>query len=242
MWVALWKKDMSKTDEFRQPAADITPPPLKPSPETPYGLGRLLRLGLIVVLAAVAFGWTWRMRIQPKLSELPPLGVLATVPDFSLMERDGRTVTRRDLLGSVWIADFIFTRCAGPCPVLSLRMRSLQESIAKYDGKVKVVSFSVDPTYDQPPILRSYAEKHQADPKLWWFLTCDDEAAMHSLVQNGFLQTVVPGTNTSPITHTTYFVLVGRKGRIRAYYDGLEADSKPLILRDVERLLNEPTG
>lgn len=232
---------MSQTEEFQQPAGD-TPPPAKPSSGTPYSLGRLLRLGLIVVLSAVAFGFTWRMRIQPQLDDLRPLGVLATAPDFSLIERDGRTVTRRDLLGSVWIADFIFTRCAGPCPLLSMRMQSLQKSIAKYDGNVKIVSFSVDPTYDQPSVLRLYAGNYRADPKLWWFLTCDDEAAMHSLVQNGFLQTVVPGTDDVPIVHSTYFVLVGRKGRIRAYYEGLEAASEPLILRDVERLLSEPTG
>ena len=232
---------MSQTEEFQQPAAD-TPPPARPSSGTPYGPGRLLRLGLIVVLSAAAFGLTWRMRIQPQLDDFRPLGVLATAPDFSLIERDGRTVSRSDLLGSVWIADFIFTRCAGPCPVLSMRMQSLQKSIAKYDGNVKIVSFSVDPTYDQPPVLRLYARNYKADPKLWWFLTCDDEAAMHSLVQNGFLQTVVPGTDDNPIVHSTYFVLVGRNGRIRAYYEGLEAASEPLILRDVEKLLNEPSG
>lgn len=158
------------------------------------------------------------------------------------MERDGRTVTSADLDGYVWISDFIFTRCAGPCPTLSLRMRSLQKDISKYNGDVKLVSFSVDPEYDQPPVLRAYAERFAADPKLWWFLTCNDESVMYDLVQKGFLQALSASSRGSPIIHSTRFVLVDRQGYIRSWYDGLEADSKPLILRDVERLLAEPAG
>ncbi len=102
--------------------------------------------------------------------------------------------------------------------------------------------FSVDPTYDQPPVLSTYAERYGADPNRWWFLTCDDEPAMHELVTAGFLQALSPAKGGAPIIHSTRFVLVDREGYIRAWYDGLEASSKPWILRDVERLLNEPAG
>lgn len=169
-----------------------------------------------------------------------PLRIIATVPEFSLTERDGRTVTREDLLGTIWVADFIFTTCAGPCPMLTLRMRSLQQGIREFDQEVKLVSFSVDPEYDRPPILRAYAERYGADAQRWWFVTSDDQGTMYELIQRGFLQTVSPAEKGSPIIHSTRFVLVDRMGRIRAVYDGLEASSKAQILRDIRRLLTEP--
>ncbi len=200
---------------------------------------RTILLGLAVAATFVIF-WSRGWSMQP--TSLPALPVVKRLPEFTFLKRDGRTVTRDDLLGSIWIADFIFTTCAGPCPTLSLRMRSLQQGIAKYDGDVKLVSFSVDPTYDQPPVLRAYAKRYQADPKLWWFLTSGDEESMHELVQKGFLQALSPSTGGSAIIHSTQFVLVDRKGAIRTWYDGLEAASKALILRDVEILLSEPSG
>ncbi len=200
---------------------------------------RTILLGLAVAGTLVIY---WSRGWSMQSTSLPPLPVVKRLPEFTFLERDGRTVTRDDLLGRIWIADFIFTTCAGPCPTLSLRMRSLQQGIAKYDGDVKLVSFSVDPTYDRPSVLSAYAKRYQADPKLWWFLTSGDEESMYELVQKGFLQALSPSTGGSEIIHSTQFVLVDRKGAIRTWYDGLEATSKALILRDVERLLSEPSG
>lgn len=164
------------------------------------------------------------------------------VPSFSLTQRSGNTVTLSDLLGKVWVADFIFTTCSGPCPQLSLRMRSLQSGIREFGGKVRVVSFSVDPEHDTPAVLRAYAKRYGAEDDLWWFLTTDDQKTMHELVTAGFLQALSPAKGGSPIIHTTRFVLVDRKGRIRGWYDGMSPVSKSLILRDIEKLLSEPTG
>lgn len=200
-----------------------------------------LAAGLLVILAGTVAVAVLRGASRPG-SAGPPLPKVAAVPGFSLTERTGRGVTLEDLRGHVWIADFIFTTCAGPCPELSLRMRSLQKDVARYGGDVKLVSFSVDPTYDQPPVLSAYAKRYGADPSLWWFLTCDDEPAMHELITAGFLQGLSPAKGGAPIIHSTRFVLVDRQGYIRAWYDGLEASSKPRILRDVERLLSEPAG
>lgn len=210
-------------------------------PDTGPNRSRALRcLVLVILFVGIALLWfvRWRGLVEEERAE--PLKIFATVPAFSLTERDGRTVTNQDLLGKVWVADFIFTTCAGPCPVLSLRMRSLQKDIARYGGKVKTVSFSVDPTYDQPPVLQAYARRYDADPELWWFLTCKDEAMMHDLVQKGFLQAVTPAVGGVPIIHSTQFVIVDQQGRIRSWHDGLEPSSRSLILKDIETLLNEP--
>lgn len=195
-----------------------------------------------LVMGGMAIAAIWFLRGYATNVDAPPLPRVAKVPAFSFLGRDGRTVTLDSLAGSVWVADFIFTRCAGPCPELSLRMRSLQKGVAEFEGAVKLVSFSVDPTHDQPPVLRTYANRFEADPNLWWFLTCDDEPMMYDFVQKGFLQALSAAQGGAPIIHSTRFVLVDRQGHIRAWYDGLDAASKPLILRDAKRLLAEPTS
>ncbi len=197
---------------------------------------------IILVLGAMVIALVWFTRDQAASENLPPLLRIAKVPSFSLTRQDGRTITPGDLAGSVWVADFIFTRCAGPCPQLTLRMRSLQKGIAEFGGAVKLVSFSVDPTYDQPPVLRAYAKRYGAEPDLWWFLTCDDEPMMYELVKSGFLQALSEAKGSAPIIHSTRFVLIDQKGDIRAWYDGLDPASKALIIRDAKRLLAETSG
>lgn len=170
-----------------------------------------------------------------------PMPVIAQVPDFTLTERSGRPIGRADLMGKVWAANFVFTNCSGPCPTLSLRMRSVQQSVLAEPGlaDVRLVTFTLDPASDTVDVLRAYADKHEADPQRWWFVTGADERAMHELVKTGFLQAVSRATADGTIVHSTYFVLVDRKGRIRAVHDGLSPDSKPLILRDLRRLVDE---
>lgn len=173
-----------------------------------------------------------------------PLPVIAQVPDFTLTERSGRPLGRADLLGKVWTANFLFTNCSGPCPTLSLRMRSVEQSVLADPSlaDVRMVSFTLDPANDTVEVLRAYADKYEADPQRWWFVTGADERAMHELVKKGFLQAVARATADGTIVHSTYFVLVDRVGRIRAVHDGLAPESKPLILRDLRRLIDEPTN
>ncbi len=224
----------------QQDPQTVTDPP-RPTPASEKARRSVLPR-VILVLGAVVIAWVWFTRDQAASESLPPLPRIAKVPGFSLTRQDGRTITPDDLAGSVWVADFIFTRCAGPCPQLSLRMRSLQKGIAEFGGAVKLVSFSVDPTYDQPPVLRAYAKRYGAEPDLWWFLTCDDKPMMYELVKSGFLQALSEAKGSAPIIHSTRFVLVDQKGDIRAWYDGLDPASKALIIRDAKRLLAESLG
>ena len=230
---------MPVTQETQGEGAAVHPS-RAPDRLSPPTRARAVRIALLIVIGTILAAWALSRLATTSDSNLAPLPVVKAVPEFSLIGRDGRMVSKADLLGHVWVADFIFTTCTGPCPELSLRMRSLQEGMRKLDGDVKLVSFSVDPEHDQPPVLRAYAKRYEADPTLWWFLTCNDESAMHELVKVGFLQPLSPGERATPIIHSTRFVLIDRAGRIRSWYDGLEAASKRLILRDVQRLLSEP--
>src|SRR5438445_2528524 len=96
------------------------------------------------------------------------------VGDFSLTERNGQTVSRSDLAGKVWVAAFIFTRCAGPCGQVTGTMAHLQHDLDGTKGVV-LVSFTVDPEFDRPEILRNYADRFKADPRRWLFLTGERE-------------------------------------------------------------------
>jgi protein SCO1/2 len=158
----------------------------------------------------------------------------SVVPDFRLMERSGREVSLRDLNGQVWVADFIFTRCAGICPAMSENMRKLQERLPK---EIRLVSFSVDPYNDTPEVLTEYANRYGADPERWWFLTGDAQA-IQDLSVGGFKLGLDPtgGTEAEPITHSSRFVLVDQAGHIRGYYGTEDADALDRLTADAEKL------
>lgn len=106
------------------------------------------------------------------------------LPDFTFIERSGKQVTLANLRGKVWIADFIWTRCPDACPLMSAVMARLQAEFAG-EPELRLVSFSVDPQFDTPAILVSYAAKFGADPDQWLFLTGEKKAIYH-VIQKGF--------------------------------------------------------
>ena len=190
----------------------------------------LLVAALIVVFAAAAF----QRRHRP---EPPP--ILGEVPEFTLTNRDGRTVRRADLAGSPWIADFIFTRCPASCPMMTSRMARLVKELPA-DSGVRFVSFSVDPEHDTPEVLERYAASFKA-PARWLFLTGDGRQ-IYRLSKEGFKLGVdaapqASGIETAePILHSTRFVLVDGAGRIRGYYDAFDAESMKGLTRDLEAI------
>ena len=165
---------------------------------------------VLIAFGVGVSGMVVRMRMAGPPPRVGPLPIVATLPDFALIERSGRTVTRDDLLGGVWVASFIFTSCRGPCPELTLRMRSLARTLAETERDVRVVSITVDPEIDTPAVLGRYADRHHADPDRWWFLTGEGERDVRRLVLEGFLQPLSPATQSGPIIHSTRVVLIDR--------------------------------
>lgn len=200
------------------------------------------RSGLVrrVLLIVVALGIVALIVFQNRGRQIPKLPVYSTVPDFSLVTEDGRRVSSGDLKGSVFVADFIFTRCAGTCPVMSGQMRELQNAFLDLPD-VRLVSITVDPEYDTQEVLQKFAKQYGAKPQKWMFLT-GDKATIHHLAQKGFRLGVSEegGSAAEPIIHSTKFVLVDKQGRIRGYYDGTEEESVKRLIEDM-RLLREET-
>ena len=193
----------------------------------------LLAFSLFTVTGLAA--WSW---LAPKKEPLPVIG---TVPAFTFTERSGRPAGLDDLRGHVWIADFIFTSCAGTCPVMTTHMTELQTALEQEGLEdVRLASFSVDPETDTPEVLTRFANGYGASPEKWLFFS-GPAKEMQELATKGFLLAAVAngGTGEEAIIHSNRFVLVDRQGRIRKYYVGTETGIAALILQDVKMLLAE---
>lgn len=204
------------------------------------GRSNVLRWAIVVMGAAIvvlALANVVRRAGGRPASDIPVYG---EVPAFSLTESSGRTLSRDDLLGRPWIADFIFTRCSGTCPVMTSSMSGLHEAFAEARdvNELRFVSFTVDPEWDTPEVLRSYAEGVAADPERWLFLTGDRDA-IYALSQQGFHLGAGDDVATSEIMHSTRFVLVDRAGRIRGYYDGTVPEEVAQLAKDARVVARE---
>lgn len=153
------------------------------------------------------------------------------VSRFALTDQSGQAFASEALDGKVWVANFIFTNCAGPCPRMSTDMSRLASAFAA-DPRVHFVSFTVDPDRDTPPVLAAYARRYAGGER--WHLLTGERATLHRLKRSDFqLGDVAPGA----LEHTTRFALVDQKGRIRGYYRSDEPGFIEKITADLRRLL-----
>ena len=188
---------------------------------------RILPFAVLVAAGCGAWGGS-RTPTQPAQPDLDfPVG------EFALTERSGKKVTDKDLRGQVWIGSFIFTRCTGPCPAVTSTMARLQAELKDElkGGKLKLVTFTVDPTRDDLKALKDYANNRQADPNDWLFLT-GEEKTVHKLLQEQFKQAVERKVGPEvkvgdEFGHSTRLILVDKNGVIRAMYEGLPDDEFP---------------
>ena len=192
---------------------------------------------LILIPFVTAGLLLWLRHVEVRALAQRSVSSYSTVPHFQLVNQEGQPFDSAQLTGKIWIADFIYTTCPGPCPMISTRMSELQKPLEKTD--VHLISFSVDPEKDTPEVLRGYAEKLRAEPKRWDFLT-GPKSAIYDLSHNGFKLAVSDGSAEAGIpVHSTRLVLVDRRGEIRGYYEATEADAVTKLLADTSHLLRE---
>jgi protein SCO1/2 len=160
-----------------------------------------------------------------------------TLPNFALTERSGQTVGLSDLAGKVWVADFIYTTCPGPCPILTGHLSDLQKALGDEPG-VRLVSISTDPDNDTPEALTAYAERFKAGDH-WLFLTGKKDA-IYSLARDGFKLPIAEATpGGEGIVHSTRLILVDKTGDVRGFYEGIGGDGLTGLMSDIRRLLKE---
>jgi protein SCO1/2 len=164
----------------------------------------------------------------------PPLPSYGVVPDFTLTDQNGGAFNSAAKLDKkIWIADFIFTNCPGPCPRMSSQMHQVQTALAGSNA-VRFVSFTVDPARDTPPVLAAYAQHFEATPGKWYFLT-GAESDLNRMSRGVFMLGNVDGS----LEHSTRFTLIDGSGRIRGYYLSSEPEAIPTLIADTKRLLKE---
>ena len=161
----------------------------------------------------------------------PDLPDLGAVPPFTLTDQAAKPFASAAALdGQVWIADFMFTTCPGPCPRMSSQMHQVQMALES-EG-IRLVSFTIDPEHDTPEVLAEYAQRFKASPGVWHFLTGPREE-INRLSLDVFKLGPVDGT----LEHSTRFVLIDRRGRIRNYYRTTEPEAITTLIEDARSLL-----
>ena len=163
-----------------------------------------------------------------------PEAQLDPAPDFTLTDHDGREFTLSSLQSKAVLLDFIFTRCAGPCPILTAAHASLQRKFSDaVREKTHLVSVSIDPGYDSPTRLRAYGETRGADLTHWTFVT-GEPAAVAEVLDDYYVGTIRQPDGT--LDHLVITYLIDPQGRIAERYIGLDIEDHR-ILDDLERVL-----
>jgi cytochrome oxidase Cu insertion factor (SCO1/SenC/PrrC family) len=218
-------------------------------PESPNRPPRTIWVGFVLFFAAfaLAFGlWLSHAACRP----VPPLLVIGPVADFTLTNQAGNVTTLADLTNRVWVADIVFTRCAGPCPRMTQQMRELQDALPP-DSGAKLVTLTTDPEFDTPEVMRRFGERFGADFNRWTFLTGTKHEigllAANSLKLSA--QPVKPEDQKDAadlFIHTTIFVIVDKQARLRGFFetggDGVDWTNTvlPKIVKTVKQLEKEP--
>ena len=182
-------------------------------------IGLALVLGILACLVVL-------MKHEPeprRASEALP--VIGPVAPFTLTNQLGQPVSLDDLRGRPWVADIIFTRCAGPCPEMTRKMRELQDALPAR-SRARLVTLTTDADHDTPEVLAEYGERYGADPDRWSFLT-GDKVAIANLAIDSLKLTAVEKPaeeRTDPndlFVHSTIFVVVDAEGRLRAAFESV---------------------
>jgi len=202
-------------------------------------------IGLLLVSLALVF-----LLSLAGIQKPPALPVLGNVADFTLTNQDGKVTTLADLTNHAWVADIIFTRCAGPCPRMTAQMKEVQDKLPA-NSNAKLVTLTTDPDFDSPEILKRYGERFGADFNRWIFLT-GTKSEIAGLAANSLKLSAVPidlkdQKNAADLfIHTTIFVVVDKHAQLRGIFqtggDGVDwtNDIEPRLIKTVHRLEREP--
>ncbi len=180
--------------------------------------------------------------------ETPTLVKIAEVPKFEFINQDGVLISNSFYEDKVWVVEFFFTTCPTICPRMNENMVKIQN---EFYGNLDfgIASFSINPKFDTPEILKAYAKNHGATLKTWNFLTGDQEK-IYKLANTGF--TLFAGENSNAeggFEHSGMFALIDKEGNIRsrldefgnpiAFYEGLEPAGVKMLKEDIAILLKE---
>ena len=196
----------------------------------------------LVILLPLSFFIFFEIKKHRTGVQIEPLPVLSVTPspDFSFSTHTGGILTRDSLHNKIVVADFIFTRCRGICPLMTNRMKRVQRWLKKnknIQSQILLISHTVDPQNDSIEVLKEYAEKYDADKDLWLFVTGQKNELQNLMIDFYKLPLLAtPEDTLSPITHSERFVLLDKSGFIRGYYDGTNDESVQQLQKNIVEL------
>jgi protein SCO1/2 len=149
-----------------------------------------------------------------------------------MTDSEGHPFNSQQLAGKVWAVDFIYTNCPGSCPLMTSQMHRLEQKV-EGESDVRLVSISVDPDRDTPPVLEAFAKRFGGPTAHWNFLTGSPQT-VHLLAHDVFKV----GDLIKTMDHSTKFMLVDKHGHLRGYYSTFDPDGMNSLLRDLQALRN----
>jgi protein SCO1/2 len=160
------------------------------------------------------------------------------IKDFNLIDQTGGNFTLADVGYRIIVADFFFTTCATICPKMTVQLERVQQAY-KDEERLLLLSHSVTPEMDSVPVLAAYADKHNADPERWRFLT-GERAQIYALARKSYFAVLDEGDGgPDDFVHTENFVLVDPQRRLRGFYDGTSTKDVDRLISDIATLLEE---
>ncbi len=160
------------------------------------------------------------------------------IPPFRFLNQDSTWVSEKDLSGKIYVADFFFTSCPTICPKMKTQLLRIYERYASND-QIRILSHSIDPTFDTPIVLKQYAERLQVKAPRWNMLT-GDKAAIYKLGEKSYMVTAQEDKNEAGgFVHSGAFILVDKNRHVRGIYDGTQETEVNHLIEDIEILLQE---
>jgi protein SCO1/2 len=163
---------------------------------------------------------------MPAAATPPQIG--GPAPDFQLVDQNNREVTLSSLRGKVVALNFLYTRCPMPevCPRLAANFASVQRRFPEAVGQgLVLLSITIDPQWDTPEVLASYAKLWRAKSDGWHFLTGTPDAVKAVATAWGLVYWPEEGA----IAHTSRTAIIGREGKLLAMVEGSSYRTDQLI-------------
>lgn len=159
------------------------------------------------------------------------------IADFYFINQDGETVTNQTVAGKVYVADFFFTSCPTICPIMKTEMLRIYERFGDHPD-FKILSHSIDPTYDSVALLKDYSERLGVDHAGTWHFLTGDQEHIFEIGQTSYMTTAMEDKEEpGGFLHSGAFILVDQNGHIRGIYDGTKSDQVNRLMNDIPKLL-----
>lgn len=201
----------------------------------------LLAIG--IVLTTILY--FYKKQSKEPIRKLPYYGPIEladktqhTIPSFTFINQYNEPVTKKDVEGKIYVADFFFVTCRSICPLMAQQMTRVYKEF-HHDTDILILSHTVNPEHDSIPVLKQYAEKHGVFDKKWLFLT-GHKKHLYELARKGYLLNAEEGDGgPDDFIHTQNFALIDKHGHIRGYYDGTDSIEVSRLIQDVRILKQE---